>query len=194
MGHSILNWASYAQLHLRPVLTNQTTYIPFIFLMFLTRFSELILSLCISWMLLGVIGSSIYFISNQTTILSKRRCHLRPNWVFPKKCRCCKLHYYIICRCRSRPKNRPPRLYVSLFQLLYCASTQHWRREREHVKDFFKGLHMDGFLSGHKNGYHPWESECVSRTSMDSFCDDKNRDLLQLHRLMSSFTKLDHLT
>ena len=52
---------------------------------------------------------------------------------------------------------------------------------------------MDEFLSGRKDGYCPWESEGLSKTARDSFCDDENRYLLQLHRLLSSFTKLDHV-
>ena len=52
---------------------------------------------------------------------------------------------------------------------------------------------MDDFLSGCKDRYCPWESEGISKTARDSFCDDENRYLLQLHRLLSSFTKLDHV-
>ena len=52
---------------------------------------------------------------------------------------------------------------------------------------------MDEFLSGRKDGYRPWESEGVSKTARDSFCDDKNKDFLQLHILLSSFTKLDQV-
>ena len=52
---------------------------------------------------------------------------------------------------------------------------------------------MDGFLSGLKDEYHPWEYEGVSETAMDSFCDDRNRNFLQLHTLLSSFTNIDHV-
>ena len=52
---------------------------------------------------------------------------------------------------------------------------------------------MDGFLSGSKDGYRPWESEVVSKTARDSFCDNENKYFLQLHILLSSFTKLYHV-
>ena len=32
-----------------------------------------------------------------------------------------------------------------------------------------------------------------SRTARDSSCDEENQDFFQLHRLLSSFTKLDHV-
>ena len=52
---------------------------------------------------------------------------------------------------------------------------------------------MDELLSGSKDGYHHWEYEGVLKTDRDSFCDGKNRYFFQIHRLMSSFTKLDHI-
>ena len=90
MVHIILNWGYYAHLHLWPVLYYQTAYIPFIFLMFLTILSELILSLWLSWLLLGVFGSSFYFISNPSPIISKCFCccfhvltgNSQRNWAF----------------------------------------------------------------------------------------------------------------
>ena len=60
------------------------------------------------------------------------------------------------------------------------------------AKAFFKRRCMDNFLSGCKNGYFPWESEGVSNTARDIFCDEENLDLLQLHRLMSSIFKIDY--
>ena len=53
---------------------------------------------------------------------------------------------------------------------------------------------MDEFLSGRKDIHLPWESEGVSKTARDSFCDNENRDFLKLHRLLSLFTKLYHVT
>ena len=79
MGHILLNWGSYAHLNLQPVLYDQTTFILLIFFMFLTSISEMILSLWLSWLLFGVFGSSIYFISNQCPIISKHCCCSRPN-------------------------------------------------------------------------------------------------------------------
>ena len=52
---------------------------------------------------------------------------------------------------------------------------------------------MDEFLSGRKDGYFPWESEGVSKTDRDIFFDDENRYFLQLHILLSSFTKHDYV-
>ena len=40
----------------------------------------MILSLWLSRLLLGVFGSSIYFISKPSPIISKHRCCSRPNW------------------------------------------------------------------------------------------------------------------
>ena len=53
---------------------------------------------------------------------------------------------------------------------------------------------MDEFLSGFKDVYRPWESEGVSKTARDILCDEYNRDFLQHHRLLSSFTKIFHVT
>ena len=127
MGHIILNWGSYAHLHLRPLLSDQTTYIPFIFIMFLTSISELIPSLWLPCLLLGVFGSSIYFTSNKSPIISKRRCHRcsRPNWKRLNKWHCSKLHYWIVHRCRRRPKNRPPCLHGYFFPPHYCTNNHH---------------------------------------------------------------------
>ena len=52
---------------------------------------------------------------------------------------------------------------------------------------------MDQFFSGCKDIYRSWEFECVSKTVRDSFYDGDNIDFLQLQRLMSSFTNLDHV-
>ena len=52
---------------------------------------------------------------------------------------------------------------------------------------------MDEVLSGHKNGYRLWEYLDASKTARDSSCDDKNQYLLKLQRIMSSFTKVDHI-
>ena len=53
---------------------------------------------------------------------------------------------------------------------------------------------MNEFLSGRKDGYCTWEYEVVSNTARDSFCDDDNQDFLPLQRLLSSFTKIYHVT
>ena len=52
---------------------------------------------------------------------------------------------------------------------------------------------MDEFLSSSKDRYCPWESEGVSKTNRDIFCDEENRYFLQFQILMSSFTLLDHV-
>ena len=51
---------------------------------------------------------------------------------------------------------------------------------------------MDDFFIGRKDEYFLSESEDVSKIAIDSFCVEKDRYLLQLHRLISSFTNLDH--
>ena len=44
-----------------------------------------------------------------------------------------------------------------------------------------------------KDGYSPWESEGVAKTSKDSICDDENIYFLQLKILLSSFINIDHV-
>ena len=182
MGNSLLNWVSYAHLHLQPVISNKTTYINFIFLMFLTSNSELISSLCLSFLLLGVFGSSIYFISNSSLIILKRRRHPRPNWKRLKIWRRRKFHYWIVCRCRRRPRHSRHRLDGSFFPLPHC--TKHWRRRRGggggHAIALFERRWMDGFFSSCTYGYRPWVSEGVSNTARDIFCDDENQYFLQI--------------
>ena len=158
MGHIILNWVFCDPLHLWPVFSDQTTYIPFVFLMFLTSISELIPSLWLSRMLLGVFGSSIYFISNPSPIISKRRCRCPPRrkWKWLKKWRRYKLHYWLVCHCRHRPKNRTPSLDVSFSSSPYCNKHRRRRRDRSLSKTSFKCRRMDEF---------PWGSEVVSKTA-----------------------------
>ena len=117
MGHSLLNWGSYYHLHLQPVLSDQTTYITLFFLVFLTSTSELILSLWLSWLFLGVFGSSIYFISNPSPIIVERCCRFCPNWKRSKRLCRCKLHYWLVHHCRRQPRHRPHSLYGSFFSL-----------------------------------------------------------------------------
>ena len=136
MGHIILKWGSYPHLKLQPFLSDQTTYITLIFLMFLTSISELILSLWLSWLLLGIFGSSIYFISNPSPIILKRRCRPCPNWKQVNICRRHKLHYWLVPCCRHRPKNCLPRLHGSFFPLPYCATHQRQRRGRQVLKNY----------------------------------------------------------
>ena len=169
MGHIILNWGSYSHLHLQPVLSDQTTYIPFIFLMFLTSICELIPYLWISWPLLGVFGPSIYFISNPSPITLKRRRLSRPNWKWLKKWRRRKLHYFSVYYCRLQPKNHPPCLGGSFLLSHYCDNHWIWRRDRACAKYFFNRRWMDDFFSGRKDGYRTWESEGVSKNARDSF-------------------------
>ena len=159
----------------------------------MTSIYEFITSMCIFWMLLGVCGSSICFISNLGPIISKRHCFPCTYWKLSKKWLCCKLNDWLVHSCRLRPKNLPPRLDGSLFLAPYCDKHRRWRRDRARAKAFFNRRQMDNFFCGRKDGYCFWESEGVSKTSRDSLCDDENRDFLQLHRLLSSFTNLDHV-
>ena len=48
-------------------------------------------------------------------------------------------------------------------------------------------------MSSFKDGYSPWESEGVAKTSKDSICDDENIYFLQLKILLSSFINIDHV-
>ena len=52
---------------------------------------------------------------------------------------------------------------------------------------------MDEFFSGRKDKYCPWEYQGVSKTARDSFYENDNQYFLQLHILLSSFTKLHHV-
>ena len=161
--------------------------------MFLTSNYELITSLWLSWLLLGVFGSSIYFIPNPSPIISKlfRRPH--PNWKLSKRWLHCQFHYCFACHCRLQPRHCPPHLDCSFFPSPHCNKHRRWGRDRECAGDFFERLWMDEFLSGCNYGYWPWGSEGVSKTARDSFCDEENQYFLQLHRLLSSFTKLDYV-
>ena len=161
--------------------------------MFLTIISEIIPSLWISVVLLGIFVSSIYFISKPSPIISKHCCCPHPTWKRPKRWRRCKLHYWIARRCRHQPKNRPTCLYGSFFSSPYCVKHRRWRRGRARSKAFFKSRRMDEFFIGRKDVYHPWESEGVSKNARDSFCDKENLDFLQPHILLSSFHKPDHV-
>ena len=124
MGHSLLNWGSYAHIHLQPVLCNQTTHITFIFLMFLKSTSDMIPSLWISWLLLCVFDPYILFISNPSPIILKRSHRLCPNWKRLERWCHCKFHYCIVSCCSCLPRHRSPRLDGSLFPSPHC--TKHW--------------------------------------------------------------------
>ena len=158
--------------------------------MFLKIMYELVLSLWLPCLLLGVFLSSIYFISNPSPIISKRFCRPCPNWKRSNRWCRCKLSSWLVCRCRRQPRQSPPRLDVSFF--LYPHYTNHWRCRRggAHAIDFLDCRWMDKLFSGRKDGYRPWVYEGVSNTARDSFCDDENKYLLKLQRLLFSFTKL----
>ena len=108
MGYSLLNWVYCAHIQLQPVLSNLTTYLnfTFIFLMFLTSIAELIPSLWISWLMMGVFGSYIYVTTNQIPIISHNNCLFCPclNCKWSKRWCCRKFHYWLIhcCRCQHR--------------------------------------------------------------------------------------------
>ena len=147
----------------------------------------------ISWLLLDIFGSSIYFITNPSPIISKRCCRPCPTCKWSKILCRCKIHYWIVRCCRRQPNNRPPRFDGYFFPSPYCTKHWRWRSGRAHAKSLFKRHWVDEFLSGCKNGYCPWVSEGVSKTDRDRLCDDENGDFLQLQILLSSFTKLDHV-
>ena len=167
-----MNWGYCAHLHLQPVLSDQTTYITLILLMFPTSTSELIPPLWLSWILLGVFGLFIYFISNPSPIIYKRcRCY-RPNWKRSKRCIHRKLNYWLDLHCRHQTRHRPPCLDDSFFSSHHYNNHRRWRTGRAHARSFFKRRRMDEFLSGRKDGYCPWEYEGLSKTARDSFCDE----------------------
>ena len=159
----------------------------------MTSNSKLIPYLWLSWLLLGVFGSYIYFISNPSPIISKQRRCLCPNWKWLNRWLCHKLYYWIIRHCRLRPRHHPPFLGGSFFSSYHCNKHQRWRRGGACDRALFERHWMDQFFSGCKDIYRSWEFECVSKTVRDSFYDGDNIDFLQLQRLMSSFTNLDHV-
>ena len=124
MGNIFLNWGSYAHLHLQPVLPNLTTYLNLIFLMFLTSNSELIPSLWLSWLVLGVFVSSIYIIKIPSPIIpSKKYCRRpRPNWKWSKRWRCRKFHYWLVRCCRRQTRHHDPRLDGSFSPSPQCTT------------------------------------------------------------------------
>ena len=124
--------------------------------MFLTSISKLIPSLWISWLLLCIFGSSIYFISNPCPIISKRRRRPRTNWKRPKIRRSRKLNYWLVRCCRLQPNNRPPHLDGYFFPSLCCAKHHRWvRGGGACTKTFSNCRHIDKILSGCKDVYHP---------------------------------------
>ena len=64
-------------------------------------------------------------------------------------------------------------------------------RARDRV--LFESRHMDEFLSGPTYGYLLWESEGVSKTARDTFCDDDNRYFFKWKWLLFSFTKIENV-
>ena len=143
MGCSLLKWGSYAHLQLQPVLSDQTIHITFIVLMFLTSNYELIPSMWLKYLLLGVFGSYKYFVSNPRSIISKRCCRPCPNWKLTNIWCRRKLHYCIACRYRRQPRQCPHCLYVSFFLLPQCTKYQVCRRGGAHARAFFDRRHMD---------------------------------------------------
>ena len=137
MGHRLLNWVSYVHLHLQSVLSDKINYITFIFLIFLTSTSEIVPFMWLSWLLLGIFGSSIYFISNPSPIISKPcRCPC-PNWKNLKQYRRCKFYYWLVLCCILRHMHRPPHLDGSFFPSPRCTKYWRQRRRRSHARSFF---------------------------------------------------------
>ena len=128
-------------------------------------------------------------------IISRKKRHrcLLPNWKWSNIWCHRKFHYWIVCNCRLQPRHCNTCLYVSFLPLSHCNNNRRWRRGIAHAKSFFNHRCTDAFFSGNKDGYCLWESEGITNNNRDSFCDDKNQYFLQLHRLLSSFTKIDHV-
>ena len=110
MRHTLLKCGYYAHLHLQPVLSDLSTYLYFIFLIFITSTSDLI-------PYLGIFDSSIFVIRIPSPIILRQK-HFRcpcPNYKLSKRWRHCKLYYWIVRHCRRQLRHRPPPLYFSLF-------------------------------------------------------------------------------
>ena len=126
MGHILLNWCYYSHLQLQLVTSNLTTYLTLTlsFLMFLKSSYEMIPSLWLSWLLLRVFGSSIYFITIPSKRIScKKCCHLpHPNWKRSKRWHHRKLHYWLICCCRRQPIHHTHLLDISFLPYLTVLS------------------------------------------------------------------------
>ena len=157
MGHILLNWGSYDHLHLKQVLSNLTTYLYLTLLMFLTTNSELIPSLWLSWLLMGLSGSYIYVITSPSPIISRKksRRHPPPNWKRSNIWHHRKLHYWLVRHCRRQPRHRTPCLDGYFFPSPHCTKHRLYRRGRARARALFKRRRMNECLSGRKDGYCP---------------------------------------
>jgi hypothetical protein len=96
----------------------------------------------------------------------------------------------LISRCRRRTRCRPPRLDGTLF--LSSCSRKHtrWKRGILRAHKFFSSARLSNFGQGLRSVRRPYVG--LSTPTLDGFCDG-HKDFLQLYRLLSTFSTVDHV-
>ncbi len=96
----------------------------------------------------------------------------------------------MISRCRRCPHCCPPRLDGTFF--LSSCSRKHTRRKRGRLRahKFFSSARLSKFGQGLRSVCRPYVG--LSKPTLDGFCDG-HKDFLQLYRLMSTYSTVDHV-
>ena len=196
----MLHWSLYVLLFppvpsITPPYIDHTTFLTMMLIIFLTVSCGVYSSAFFFLVLLGESALSLpTFVINTkpSPIYRIKRRRPRPNWKRARKFRRRALQYWLVRRCRRRPRHRPPRLNGSFFPSPLCNKLRRWRRRRARARTFFSRRKLDVFLGGRKDRYCPWDSDKVSSAVLDSFCDNESTDFLKLSRLLSTFRLQDH--
>ena len=114
----------------------------------------------------------------------------RPNHRRATRWRRRSVPYGLISRCRRRPLCHPPRLDGTFF--LSSCSRKHtcWKRGRLRAHKFFSSARLSKFGQGLRSVRRPYVG--LSKPTLDGFCDG-HKDFLQLYRLLSTFSTVDHV-
>ena len=93
-------------------------------------------------------------------------------------------------QCRGRTRCRPPRLDGTFF--LSSCSRKHtrWKRGILRAHKFFSSARLSKFGQGLRSVRRPYVG--LSKPTLDGFCDG-HKDFLQLYRLLSTFSTVDHV-
>jgi len=98
--------------------------------------------------------------------------------------------YGLITRCQRRPHCRPPRLDGTFFLSSCSRIHTRWKRWRLRAHKFFSSARLSKFGQGLRSVRRPYVG--LSKPTLDGFCDG-HKDFLQLYRLLSTFSTVDHV-
>ncbi len=116
----------------------------------------------------------------------------RPNYRRATRWRQRSVPFGLISRCRRCSCCRPPRLDGTFFLSSFSRKHTRWKRGRLCAHKFFSSARLSKFGQGLRSVRQPYAYVGLSTPTLDGFCDG-HKDFLQLYRLLSTFSTVDHV-